>query len=97
MSLSILPYDILNIIIQNLDQHDSLNFMISNNYCTRIPEGTSHGRFMKMMNVKPKNTPTMKSNFIIDDYNYPKGKAAVDSEMPKGKRPYPKNIDWDTK
>lgn len=57
-------------------------------------EGTPHGRFMKMMNVKPKNTPTMKSNWAIDDYNFPRGKAVVDAEMPKGKRPYPKNVDW---
>jgi len=57
-------------------------------------EGTPHGRFMKMMNVKPKNTPTMKSNWALDDYNFPRGKAVVDAEMPKGKRPYPKNVDW---
>merc|ERR1711916_400744 len=57
-------------------------------------EGTPHGRFMKMMNTKPKNTPTMKSNWALDDYNFPRGKAVVDAEMPKGKRPYPKNVDW---
>ena len=58
-------------------------------------EGTPHGRFMKMMNSKSKMTATMKSNLTFDDYAFPRGKAAVDVEMPKGKRPYPKNIGWD--
>ena len=58
-------------------------------------EGTPHGRFMKMMNAKPKLTDTMTSNLVFDDYSYARGKAAVDAEMPKGKRAYPTNIGWD--
>lgn len=57
-------------------------------------EGTPHGRFMKMMNTKQKNTPTMKSNLKFDDYNFAKGKAAIDAEMPKGKRSSPWGVDW---
>ena len=58
-------------------------------------EGTPHGRFMKMMNAKPKLNATMTSNLFFDDYTYPRGKDAVDVEMPKGKRPYPLSIGWD--
>jgi len=50
---------------------------------------------MKMMNSKPKLTATMKSDLTFDDYNYARGKSAVDAEMPKGKRAFPKNIGWD--
>ena len=57
-------------------------------------EGTPHGRFMKMMNTKPKNTPTMKSSLNFDDYNFARGKDAIDIEMPKGKRSCPAGVDW---
>jgi hypothetical protein len=66
-------------------------------------EATPYGTFAKMMNKKRDSggnsdatTPTgqgksatLRSNITFDHFNYPKGKAAIDTEMPKGKRIHP--------
>lgn len=67
-------------------------------------EATPYGSFAKMMNTdgdderslatetsKIRNK-TMASNVAFDHFAYASGKAAVDSEMPRGKRVYPKTI-----
>ena len=59
-------------------------------------ESTPHGFFAKMMakaeNPGPPKEPsgTFKSVIPFDHYNVSRGKAAVDVEMPKGKRIIPK-------
>lgn len=63
-------------------------------------EATPYGTFAKIME-KARNTgfaenegsnksATLRSHIAFDHYTYPKGKAAIDAEMPKGKRIYPK-------
>jgi hypothetical protein len=61
-------------------------------------ESTPHGFFAKMMakaeassssNTPKKVTGTFKSVIPFDHYNVRSGKAAVDEEMPKGKRIIP--------
>jgi hypothetical protein len=53
-------------------------------------EATPHGVFAKMMSEKARNGPKSekltKSDVVFDDFCYPKGRAAVDKEMPRGKR-----------
>lgn len=60
-------------------------------------EATPYGTFAKMMD-KPatsKNgddagqSATLRSHIAFDHFNFPKGKAAIDVEMPRGKRIYP--------
>jgi hypothetical protein len=56
-------------------------------------EATPYGSFAKMMDNSVgggKLTATMKSNVVFDHFNFPYGKAAIDKEMPLGKRVYPK-------
>jgi hypothetical protein len=53
-------------------------------------EATPHGSFAKMMAVNPNKTnPTSKSNVVFDHFSFPVGKAAIDAEMPLGKRTEP--------
>ena len=57
-------------------------------------EGTPHGRFSKMMGSSSsgKGNPTSRSTVVFDDFNFPVGEAALDAELPKGKRIYPTRI-----
>jgi hypothetical protein len=70
-------------------------------------EATPYGTFARMMNKKRDSggnsdatTPTagqgksvtLRSNITFDHFNYPKGKAAIDNEMPKGKRIHPEAV-----
>jgi hypothetical protein len=51
-------------------------------------EATPHGRFGKMMAAAGKEqNKFQKSKVVFDDYDFPTGKAAIDREMPLGKRP----------
>jgi hypothetical protein len=61
-------------------------------WATGKVEASPHGHFTKMFrNSGPSSNsnPTQKSNVVFDQYNYPTGKAAVDCELPKGKK-----MDW---
>ena len=52
-------------------------------------EATPHGRFGKMMasaNNEEKRKRAPRSKVVFDEYDYPKGKEAIDAEMPRGKR-----------
>jgi hypothetical protein len=51
-------------------------------------EATPYGMFASMMDdgeEKKSEDKNRKSNVVFDDFNYPKGKAAVDKEMPPPK------------
>lgn len=57
-------------------------------------EATPYGSFAKMMSSEQNHdnssrSATMKSSIHFNHFEYPKGKAAIDEEMPKGKRVYP--------
>ena len=52
-------------------------------------EATPHGRFGKMMasaNNEEKRKRAPRSKVVFDEYDFPQGKGATDSEMPRGKR-----------
>ena len=52
-------------------------------------EASPHGHFTKMFRSdgpSSKGNPTQTSNVVLDHFNYPTGKKAVDCELPKGKR-----------
>jgi hypothetical protein len=58
-------------------------------------EATPYGTFAKMMN-KPRNvgengvkSATLRSNVAFDHFNFPRGKGALEKEMPRGKWIYP--------
>eukprot|EP01031_Cornospumella_fuschlensis_P038851 gene38851-47252_t len=58
-------------------------------------EATPYGTFAKMMN-KPTGSggnsaqnPTQRSSVAFDHFSFPHGRAAIDKEMPRGKRVYP--------
>ena len=59
-------------------------------------EATPYGSFAKMMGStggnKDKKNQTMQSKVPFDHFNFPKGKEAIDKEMPRGKRIHPKTI-----
>jgi hypothetical protein len=63
-------------------------------------EATPYGAFSKMMsNKRTDNEPeiksvneSMKSKVVFDHFAYPSGKAALDPEMPKGKRVFPTTV-----
>jgi hypothetical protein len=63
-------------------------------------EATPYGTFAKMMSStsdsspasKEKRSKTMQSHIHFDHFSYPKGRDAIDAEMPKGKRIYPETI-----
>lgn len=71
-------------------------------------EATPYGTFARMMNkASASSSPssgsggssdsqqknaTMRSNVVFDHFAYPKGKAALDPEMPRGKRIHPINV-----
>lgn len=54
-------------------------------------EATPYGCFSKMMSsdTPGDGNPTQRSNVKFDHFDYPKGKGALDVEMPKGKRTIP--------
>lgn len=64
-------------------------------------EATPYGTFARMMNkkgdqsedkmVQEKNA-TLRSNIHFDHFTFPKGKEAIDAEMPKGKRIHPEMV-----
>lgn len=52
-------------------------------------EATPHGRFGKMMasaNNEEKRKRAPRSKVVFDEYDFPKGKSAIDVEMPLGKK-----------
>jgi hypothetical protein len=52
-------------------------------------ESTPHGRFGKMMasaNNEEKRKRAPRSKVVFDEYQFPRGKGATDSEMPRGKK-----------
>ena len=60
--------------------------------------GTPYGSFAKFIDSKKANNDvstgkvanaTMRSSVTFDDFNFPVGKAALDAEMPRGKRTQP--------
>lgn len=63
-------------------------------------EATPYGTFAKMMNKKGgdespqtrEKNATLRSNIHMDHFGFPKGKDAIDAEMPRGKRIYPEVI-----
>eukprot|EP01036_Dinobryon_divergens_P024047 gene24047-32461_t len=63
-------------------------------------EGTPYGSFAKMMSdshtshgdIESKKSATMKSTFVFDHFDYPRGQDALEKEMPRGKRVYPITI-----
>lgn len=64
-------------------------------------EATPYGTFARMMNKsgggssptgQQKKNATMLSNVVFDHFDYPKGKAALNPEMPRGKRIHPITI-----
>ena len=60
-------------------------------------EGTPYGSFAKLMTEtkeagEKKLNGTQKSSVIFDHYNYPKDKASVELEMPRGKRIHPQTM-----
>jgi hypothetical protein len=67
-------------------------------------EATPYGTFARIMNKNNKGgqhqnqsmesnpdakSATLRSHIVFDHYDYPKGKAAIDKEMPLGKRIHP--------
>lgn len=59
-------------------------------------DATPYGSFAKLMSdstsgssARKKENPTSKSHITFDHYTYPRGKAALDPEMPRGKRIHP--------
>lgn len=67
-------------------------------------EATPYGIFSKMMN-KPRTggfqddalsssnkSATLKSHIVFDHFDFPKGKDAIEPEMPRGKRIYPEVV-----
>ncbi len=61
-------------------------------------EATPYGTFAKMMNraggsaegsPSAAQSATARSHIAFDHYAFPKGKAALEEEMPRGKRVYP--------
>lgn len=60
-------------------------------------ESTPYGMFAKLMDDsaggdKSKKAKATKSNVTFDDFGYKSGKEALDPEMPRGKRIYPRTI-----
>lgn len=67
-------------------------------------EATPYGTFAKMMSgsgggkggegsvKETKTAATMRSNVVFDHFSYPQGRAAIDAEMPRGKRIHPQTI-----
>lgn len=67
-------------------------------------EATPYGTFERMMNKQNKNgggggdpnqqtkSATLKSHIAFDHFNFPKGKDAIDAEMPRGKRIHPEAV-----
>ncbi len=64
-------------------------------------EATPYGTFARMMGGKEgsadsersaKKNATMESHVVFDHFSYPHGKAAIDLEMPRGKRIHPQTI-----
>lgn len=59
-------------------------------------EATPYGSFAKLMDSagsnKQKKNQTMQSKVPFDHFSFPKGKEAIDKEMPRGKRIHPKTI-----
>jgi hypothetical protein len=66
-------------------------------------EATPYGTFARMMNKKrdggdshdpttEAKSATLKSHIVFDHFSYPKGKAAIDKEMPRGKRIHPESV-----
>lgn len=64
-------------------------------------EATPYGTFAKMMSTTNSNSSssphekrskTMQSHIHFDHFAFPKGRSAIDEEMPKGKRIYPEII-----
>ncbi len=65
-------------------------------------EATPYGTFAKMMSSNggsksgaegvDKSTATMRSSVVFDHFSYPQGRAAIDAEMPRGKRIHPQTI-----
>ena len=65
-------------------------------------ESTPYGTFAKMMGANganedvsrshAKSNPTSKSALFFNDFEFPRTKAAIDAEMPKGKRTFVKKI-----
>lgn len=64
-------------------------------------EATPYGTFARMMNKQKGSdgngssvkSATMKSTLKFDHFNYPKDKASMDKEMPRGKRIFPADSD----
>lgn len=61
-------------------------------------ESTPYGTFAKMMSntsgQSQEKSKTMQSHIHFDHFSFPKGRAAIDAEMPKGKRVHPEpNVD----
>jgi len=62
-------------------------------------EATPYGTFAKMMSSsghtsgeESQKSLTMQSHIFLDHFDYPKGRDAIDSEMPKGKRVFPTTV-----
>jgi len=58
-------------------------------WATGKVEASPHGHFTKMFRSDGpalKGNPTQKSRVVFDQFNFPKGKEAVDCELPKGKK-----------
>ncbi len=65
-------------------------------------ESTPYGTFAKMMGSNgdsegapshpTKGNPTSKSSLFFNDFEFPRTKAAIDAEMPRGKRTFVKKI-----
>ena len=65
-------------------------------------EATPYGTFERMMNkankhgavdpTKQAKSATLKSHIDFDHFNFPKGKEAIDKEMPRGKRIHPEAV-----
>lgn len=59
-------------------------------------EATPYGTFAKMMSGggggAARETATTRSSVVFDHFSYPRGRAAIDAEMPRGKRVHPQPI-----
>ena len=77
-----------NTIQNNHSQNLSREMLPPTYWAAGVIDATPHGVFAKMMNKPPVTTGNIanKSTLVLDHFNIPIGREAVDREMPRGTR-----------